>query len=304
MTIMPMISILDEHRRRNFTTRDRWDAVASHRERIMGLVEGARELVSKDPEPGQTASSQAIDSRRAHSICILGPGNANDIDLKQIARNFGSVMLVDLDEAAVARAISGLDASVLSPVKRCCPVDLTGVLPTLESWRRSGRPTDLEISAVKRTAMKAPRPNAGMFDVAVSTCILTQLIDAVYMSLPTGDPRSVELLTAVRDRHLDMILELLNPGGVGLLVTDFVVAEPGHELPPLGELVLTPSSAATAIRQQQFFVGADPFEIRDYYKRMRGPGPTAGDVRLRGPWRWEVGNHWVGVCGVMFRRNP
>jgi hypothetical protein len=101
-----------------------------------------------------------------------------------------------------------------------------------------------------------------------------------------------------------MILELLNPGGVGVLITDFVVAEPGHELPPLGELVLTPSSAATAIRQQQFFVGADPFEIRDYYKRLRGPGPTAGDVRLRGPWRWEVGNHWVGVCGVMFRRNP
>src|SRR5262249_39235796 len=141
------------------------------------------------------------------------------------------------------------------------------------------------------------------FDVAASTCILTQLIDAVYMALPTGDPRSVELLMAVRDRHLEMILELLNPGGVGVLVTDFVVAEAGRELAPLGELLLAPSSASSGMRQQEFFVGTDPFEIRDYYKRLRGPGPTAEDVRVRGPWRWEVGNRVVGVCGVMFRRS-
>jgi hypothetical protein len=153
--------------------------------------------------------------------------------------------------------------------------------------------------------MSAPRPDAGTFDIVASTCILTQLIDAVYMSLPTGDLRSVELLMAVRNRHLEMILELLNPGGVGVLVTDFVVPEPGHELPPLGELLLgaAASSAATRMRQQEFFVGTDPFEIRDYYKRLSGPGPTADDVRVRGQWRWEVGNRWVGVCGLIFRRS-
>jgi hypothetical protein len=97
-------------------------------------------------------------------------------------------------------------------------------------------------------------------------------------------------------------LELLNPGGVGVLVTDFVVTEPGDELAPLGELVLTSSSAFARMGQQEFFVGTNPFEIRDYYKRLCGPGPTAEDVRLRGPWRWEVGNRMVGVCGVMFRR--
>lgn len=165
------------------------------------------------------------------------------------------------------------------------------------------RPRDSEISAIKRTAMRAPRPVVDTFDVVASTCILTQLIDAVYMSLPTGDPRSVELLMAVRDRHLEMILELLNPCGAGVLVTDFVVAEPGHELPPLGELLLTPSSCAATMRQQEFFVGADPFEIRDYYNRLRGPGPMVDNVRVRGPWRWEVGNRLVGVCGVVFRRN-
>ena len=305
MTAMPTTSILDEHRRRNFTTRGRWDAVASHRERVMALVAEARELVSKESESGQAVLLQGVGPRRGPSICILGPGNANDIDLKQIAQDFDGITLVDLDEAAVARAMSSLDASALSRVKRCCPVDLTGVLPTLESWRRTGRPKDAEISALKRTATGAPRPDAKTFDIVASTCILTQLIDAVYMSLPTGDPRSVELLMAVRDRHLEMILELLNPGGLGVLVSDCVVAEPGHELPPLGELLLAPaaSSVPTRMRQQEFFVGTDPFEIRDYYKRLRCPGPTVDDVHIRGPWRWEVGNRWLGVCGLILRRS-
>lgn len=302
MAAMPLISILDEHRRRNFTTRGRWDAIALHRERVMTFLAEARELLSKQSESGQTVSFQAIQPRPDRSICILGPGNANDIDLPQIAEDFGSVTLVDVDEAALRRALANLAEGLLPRVRRCCPVDLTGVLPTLESWRRHGRPKDQEISALKRTAISAPRPDVGTFDVVASTCILTQLIDAVYMSLPTGDPRCAELLMAVRDRHLQMILELLNPGGVGVLVTDFVVAESGSDLPPLGELLLTPSPATTGVRQQEFFVGTDPFEIRDYYKRLGGPGPTVDDVRVRGPWRWEVGNRWVGVCGVIFRR--
>jgi hypothetical protein len=301
---MPTISILDEHRRRNFTTRGRWEAIARHRERVMNLIAEASEPISKVPESDQGVLFQGMAPSRRPTICILGPGNANDIDLKQIAHDFESVTLVDVDEAAVERAMSSLDHDVLSQINRCCPVDLTGVLPVLESWRRTGRPHDSQLSAVRRTARSAPRPTTETFDVVASTCILTQLIDAVYMSLPMRDPRSVELLMAVRDRHLEMILELLNPGGVGVLVTDFAVAEPEHELFALDELLLAPSTTTTGMRRQYFFLGTDPFEIREYYKRLRGPGPTVDDVRLRGPWRWEVGNRWVGVCGVIARRTP
>ena len=98
-----------------------------------------------------------------------------------------------------------------------------------------------------------------------------------------------------------MILEMLNPGGVGVLVTDFVVTGATQELAPLGKLALT-SSTQVAMKQSEFFVGTDPFEIRDFYKRLCGPGPTAVEVAIEGPWRWEVGGRVLGVCAVRFRR--
>jgi hypothetical protein len=211
------------------------------------------------------------------------------------------VALVDLDGAAVGRAVSRLSEDEARRVEQYCPVELSGVLPELELWRARGWRTDEEISAVKRAVMAAPRPAVGSFDVVASTCILTQLIDAVYMSLPEKHRRRDELLMAVRDRHLEMILEMLNSGGVGLLVTDFVVSGATQELAPLGELALA-SSTQVGMKQSEFFTGTDPFEIRDFYKRLCGPGPTAMDVAIEGPWRWEVGGRVLGVCAVRFRR--
>jgi hypothetical protein len=279
---MITVSILAEHIRRNWTTRGRWDAMTVHRTRVMELLRRAR------GESGKT-------------LCVLGPGNGNDIELGTLAREFEKVALVDLDEGAVRRAVSRLSAEEAQRVEPHCPVELSGVLPVLESWRARGRRTDEEITAVKRAVMAAPRPAVGEFDVVASTCILTQLIDAVYMSLPTKHSRRDELLMAVRDRHLEMILEMVNPGGVGVLVTDFVVAVATQELAPLAELALS-SSMQSGMKRSEFFTGTDPFEIRDFYKGLCGPGPTAADVAIEGPWRWEVGGRLLGVCAVRFRR--
>jgi hypothetical protein len=86
-----------------------------------------------------------------------------------------------------------------------------------------------------------------------------------------------------------------------VLVTDFVVAGATHELPPLGALALS-SSIKNGLKQREFFTATDPFEIREFYKHLSRPGPTAEDVTIEGPWRWEVGGRVLGVCGVMFRR--
>jgi hypothetical protein len=98
------------------------------------------------------------------------------------------------------------------------------------------------------------------------------------MALPTEHPRCVELVMAVRNRHLEIILELLNPRGVGVLVTDFVATETAPELAQLDELLL-PRAAAKWIEERNFFTGANPFAIRDYCNRSRGPGPSAADAQ-------------------------
>src|SRR5436190_22963165 len=231
-------SILGEHARRNATTWGRWDAMTSHRARVMQLIEEARAV-------------------RGRTLCVLGPGNANDIVLPRLAAEFERIALVALDEAALARAVGRLDENGVGRVDRFSPIDVSGILPMLESWVRHRNPTDEEITAVMRTALAAPRPDVGAFDVVASTCMLTQLIDSVYMALPTEHPRCVELVLAVRNRHLEIILELLNPGGVGVLVTDFVATETAPELARLDELLL-PQVAAKWIEERNFFTGANP----------------------------------------------
>jgi SAM-dependent methyltransferase len=281
---MVTISIIGEHARRNATTWGRWDAMTSHRARVMQLIEEAR------GEHGET-------------LCVLGPGNGNDVELARLAREFEKIALVDLDEAAIARAVGRLDENSFSRVERFSPVDLSGILPVLESWVRHRNPADAEFTAVMRTAMAAPRPEVGSFDVVASTCMLTQLIDSIYMALPTEHSRCVELVMAVRNRHLEIILELLNPGGVGVLVTDFVATETAPELAQLDELLL-PRAATKWIEERNFFTGANPFAIRDYYNRSRGPGPCASDAQVKGPWRWDIGAKQLAVCAVTFRRRP
>ncbi len=256
--------------------------MTSHRARVMGLIGEAR---------GETKKS----------LCILGPGNGNDIELATLARDFETVALVDLDEAAIARAVTRLDEREMARVERFSPIDLSGILPVLESWQRHRNPTDAEVSAVMREAHAAPRPDIGSFDVVASTCMLTQLIDSVYMALPTDHPKCVDLVMEVRNRHLEIILELLNPGGMGVLVTDFVATETAPELARLDELLL-PEAAICWIEERSFFTGTNPFAIRDYYNRSRQPGPAAEDVRVKGPWRWDIGAKQLAVCAVTFRR--
>jgi hypothetical protein len=235
------------------------------------------------------------------TLCVLGPGNGNDIELAKLARDFERIALVDLDESALARAVSRLNEVECRRVERHSPIDLSGTLPVLESWVRRRNPTDADISAVMRSVGVAPRPDVGSFDVVASTCMLTQLIDSVYMALTTEHPRCIELVLAVRNRHLEIILELLNPGGIGVLATDFVATETAPELAQLDELLL-PQAAVKWIEERNFFTGANPFAIRDYYNRSREPGPCAVEAQVKGPWQWDIGAKQLAVCAVTFRR--
>jgi hypothetical protein len=106
-------AIEQEHRRRNETTRDRWEAMASHRAQVMGLLAEAR-------------------GEAGRSLSMLGAGNGNDIELAQLVREYERIVLVDLDKQALGRAVERLTEDERRRVELHAPVDLTGVLPILE----------------------------------------------------------------------------------------------------------------------------------------------------------------------------
>jgi hypothetical protein len=278
---MATISITNEHYRRNATTRHLWEWVAPHRARVMELLCEAH-------------------VKRGGSLCLLGTGNGNDVNLARLAEDFERIALVDLDCAALARAVGRLDADRKRRIDCYSPIDLSGILPVLESWRSVRKPTDEEITEVVKAARAVRRPDVGSFDVVASTCMLTQLIDSVYMALSKEHRRCVELVLEVVNRHLEIMLELLNEGGSGVLVTDFVASEDADGLAPLNELRLP--RAVKWVHERDIFTGANPFAIRDYLNRSRPPGRFAVDAQVCGPWRWEIGPKPLGVAAVTFRR--
>jgi hypothetical protein len=235
------------------------------------------------------------------SLCVLGAGNGNDIDLAKLAREFERIVLVDLDKQALGRAVERLTEDERRRVELHAPVDLAGMLPILETWRGGHVPDDAELKNAIAVASAARPPAIGTFDVVASTCVLSQLIDSIYMGLAGDQPRRTELVLAVRNRHLETIVELLNPGGAGILITDFVATATAPELAYLDDAQV-PAAALNWINQRNFFTGTNPYAIRDYLQGLRDTVHTVENVQVSPAWRWDIGAKQLAVSAVTFHR--
>lgn len=273
--------ILREHQRRNEATRDRWETMTAHRDRVMRLL--------------------CDDGERRTSICVLGAGNGNDIDVARLAREYERTVLIDLDGEALGRAKNRLPRNEKGTVEFLGGVDVCGMLATFESWCTDAAHSDGDITEAVKQAQTAPRPAVGSFDVVCSTCILSQLIDSVSLALPPNHARIPELALAVRNRHIELILQLLNPGGTGVLVTDFVSSVTAPEMPQVAETNF-PQAARRWIEQGNFFTGANPFAIREYFKTDVSTAPLVEEAQVTLPWRWDIGGRQFAVCAVTVRR--
>lgn len=255
--------------------------MAPHRARVMQLLAEAR---------GSTGTS----------LCLLGAGNANDVELAKLSRQFEHIALVDLDEEALANSIASATIENSCKIERHASIDLTGILSELEAWRVSGPPSHEMLVTTIQLAKSTPAPDVGSFDVVASTCVLTQLIDSVCMGLPAKHPQFLELLLAVRNRHLEVIVELLNPGGAGVLISDFVSTQTAPELANWDESEFA-QNAIQLVGKGNFFTGANPFSIRDFYRASTKSAPTPRDVHVIPPWLWDIGAKQFAVSAVTFR---
>ena len=73
----------------NEQTKDAWDLFASHRVQMTALIEQAVGVLPL--------------SFGKPTLCVLGAGNGNDLDLAKIAPQFSEIRLVDLDPTALGR---------------------------------------------------------------------------------------------------------------------------------------------------------------------------------------------------------
>src|SRR5688500_17156136 len=72
-------NLLDEQRHRNLDSRGQWEAFSAHRKRVTTLL------------------LEAAHGRDQPSLCLLGAGNCNDVDLNQLMTAYARIHLVDCD---------------------------------------------------------------------------------------------------------------------------------------------------------------------------------------------------------------
>ena len=275
-------SLAKAHFERNRITRDDWQIFASHRTRVTELLIGA-------------AGSDRP------TLCVLGAGNGNDIDLSMLAERYQSITLVDLDPEALDHCVAKLPVHVAAQVETLAGVDLSGILSYLDLAPEQPLPSPQIEAAATRARDQPPPAGLVQYDVVASTCLLTQMIDSVVARLGSDHPQFAPLVLALRDGHLKLISDLTARPGTGLLITDFVSSDTLPQLQTVPDEQLE-ALLAGAINSGNFFTGVNPAVLAQRFAEESICGGGAR-VQLYPPWRWQMGNRCYGVCALAMARD-
>ena len=266
--------------RLNRETLDFWRLYRSHREAVA-------DLISRTPQPASA------------SLCILGAGNCNDLDLARFTGRFAQIDLVDLDREAMAAGVQRQSPPAPGRISLHGGVDLTGILKTLATWERH-RPSRESINhSIREARGFAGLPFLGRFEVAASICLLSQIIESI-VSVTGPGAVPLELVRTLQQRHLRLLAELLLPGAVGYLVTDFALeqdgAAPHRKAPAILENAPMPPGEA--------FLGVSPEELCALLSSDAILRTQVRQARVRPSWLWRQNpRRPLRVCAIQFQRN-
>jgi hypothetical protein len=276
-----MNPLIDVQLRFNATSRDGWDVFAGHRKIVTELLTSA----------APTGTGR---------LCVLGAGNCNDLDLGALRAVYRDIHLVDLDAGALALGMErqGRAAGTIAHAG----VDVTGMMDVLAGWSPQTAVSDADLVACRERPVQQVGPTlSGPFDVAASTCLLSQLIFSVTRSAGERHPRFVETIQAVRLGHLRLLTDLVAPGGTGVLVTDVVSSD---SFPPLGSVPEDRLTGVLAelIRRQNFFHGVNPAVLLAAFRTDPGLSAQVEAVEPRPPWLWNLGPRVYAAWALTFRK--
>jgi SAM-dependent methyltransferase len=275
----------EEQRASNASGLPHFAAFEGHRARLTALI----------------AATQPSGGAR---LCVLGAGNAFDLELEELLTRFAEVHLVDIDRAAVERARQRVPEGPRARLLVHAPIDLSGMFQDIERWgRMQVRPQELTAApaaGAKRIAAALPGP----FEVVVSSCLLTQLQLSLLRLIGEGH----QLFGALREfltlTHLRTLAELTKPAGRALLVTDLCESQsfpPGrprgdHDLGPLMQDLVASGQVIHSAHPEliRITLGDDPVLAR-----------TFAEARQSEPWLWQNGpNVRFLVYGLELPRHP
>lgn len=206
---------------------------------------------------------------------VLGAGNANDVDLTVLCRQFRRVHLVDIDGEALRRAASKCPQEQRRRLRLHAGIDLSG-------------------EAVERTLPAS-------MDVVLSAGTLSQMIGAIVRAAGDSDD-GVRAILALRQRHLELMVDRLRQGGRGLFVTDMVSESTAPELVETPEAGLR-QLMDRLIESSNFFTGLNPQAVMRSLYANPALRERVEEIRFEGPWRWRISAQRTHLAySIRFRR--
>jgi hypothetical protein len=267
----------------NAESRGQWAGFAPHRDRVTALLSAGA-------------------GPRATRLCVLGAGNANDLDLPALLTSHREVHLVDLDPEALALGASRQGVEGHPGLRLFGGLDLTGVLDTIASWSPS---STVRADAVARFAegpeLRVAPALPGPYDAVASTCLLSQLIGNAHHSVGESHPRFHDLVRATRAGHLRLLTALTAPGGTATLITDVASTDtfpPLRSLPEAELPAVFPRLAASRL----YFHGVDPAAVTSAFRDDPVVRPRVAALGPVAPWKWSLHDRVYLVWAVRFQR--
>ena len=278
----------------NDVTRDYWQSYASHRQKVTELI--------------LAAATHSPTNQQQRTLCILGAGNGNDLDLESLAGQFDAIHLFDFDETASQHIRNRYQdqAATLERLHFEPPVDVTGVQQQLEQF--AAEPSDSAAKALADLTQNPQWPQEDQqYDVVVSCCLLTQLIAGVLYTVGGDSPHYLPTVLAIRAGHLRLMERLLKTDGRGLLITDFVSSDTLPALSNADDDAAVLAISRMAIDQRNFFTGGNPFAVKQNLEsilRANLPANQLPAIDIAPPWRWQLGSRFYLVTALSFSTRP
>jgi hypothetical protein len=265
----------------NRTSAGGWQSFTEHRKKVTDLL---------------------IGKRNSLRLCILGAGNCNDLDLKTLLETHEEIHLVDVDSSALARGVAQQALENHPAIQLHGGIDVTGALDDMTGWS-PGTPidaTDIETflaKPIRGAGAVLPHP----FDVVRSTCVLSQLMDAVVEAVGTKHAQFVRLVQTVRAAHLHLLMHLVAPGGAAALITDIVSSDTCPGLASVGEEAL-PVLLIRLMQERNFFHGVNPALVTSVLRTDPVLNRQVSEMKCANPWLWNLGPRVYAVCAWKLRK--
>jgi len=273
--------------RRNQAERNRrsanvWELFASQRERLLTLI------------PSNIVGG---------TLCVLGAGKCDDLDLPRLARQFAAIHLVDLDGEAMERARDRQPSQVRAAMVLHGGIDLSGLLDRLDDWGDAFPDDDDLHRTVSNAAHAVADTLGGPFDVTLSTCVLSQLIVPFQIAWAAPEATWTKLSAAITAIHIGTVVRATAAGGDASLVLDVLSSVDAPGLAALRDRPLAELQAAVDAWSQSGTVTLQP-DPADLLAQIGALGIATPEPApsVTGPWLWDSGAASHLVYAVSFRK--